>query len=242
MKPFVRSILYTGILAIVAGSSMVAQTSNGWSEQWYRAKYGRSSPTEQARLKTPQVTAASLDAKLPPVVASANGGFEQWYRAKYGRPSPTEEARLETMQVNSASPEAALPAVAVSSNDVRIRQTLTMEHLSKHQLNTLIAIARTPAEPQRIAKFFKSQAQDYLAQSKEHAREAEQARNNPVRNNNKAVFSTVNHCEYFARKFTDLASKSRELAKQHEQMATDTGKQSGLQASSHFPTSESLGK
>jgi hypothetical protein len=241
MKPFVRSILFTGILAIVAISSMVAHTSNGWSEQWYRAKYGRPSPTEQARLKTPQVTAASPDAKLPPVVMSANGGFEQWYRAKYGRPSPTEEARLETMQVNSASPETTPPAVAVSSNDVRIRQTLTMEHLSKHQLNELIATAKTPAEHQRIAKFYQSQAQDYLAQSKEHAREAEQAKNNPMRNSNKAVFSSVNHFEYLALKFSDLASKSQELARQHEQMANDTGKQSGLQASSHFPTSESLG-
>src|ERR1017187_5367372 len=106
MKPFVRSILFTGILAIVAISSMVAQTSNA--------------------------------------------GFEQWYRAKYGRPSPTEEARLETMQVNSASPETTPPAVAVSSNDVSIRQTLTMEHLSKHQLSELIATAKTPAEHQRI--------------------------------------------------------------------------------------------
>jgi hypothetical protein len=198
MKPFVRSILFTGILAIVASGSMVAQTSNGWSEQWYRAKYGR--------------------------------------------PSPTEEARLETMQVNSASPETTPPAVAVSSNDVSIRQTLTMEHLSKHQLSELIATAKTPAEHQRIAKFYQSQAQDYLAQSKEHAREAEQAKNNPMRNSNKAVFSTVNHCEYLARKFSDLASKSQELARQHEQMATDAGKQSGLQASSHFPTAESFGK
>jgi hypothetical protein len=242
MKPLVRSILFTGILAIVASSSMVAQTSNSWSEQWYRAKFGRPSPTEQARLKTPQVAAASPDAKLPPVAVSANGGFGQWYRAKYGRPSPTEEARLETMQVNSASPEATPPAVAVSSNDVSVQETLTMEHLSKHQLNTLIATAKSPAEHQRIAKFYMSQAQDYAAQSKEHAREAEQARNNPMRNSNKAVFSTVNHCEYFARKFSDLASKSQKLARQHEQMATDAGKQSGLQASSHFPTSESLGK
>jgi hypothetical protein len=146
------------------------------------------------------------------------------------------------MQVNSASPETTPPAVAVSSNDVSIRQTLTMEHLSKHQLSELIATAKTPAEHQRIAKFYQSQAQDYLAQSKEHAREAEQAKNNPMRNSNKAVFSTVNHCEYLARKFSDLASKSQELARQHEQMATDAGKQSGLQASSHFPTAESFGK
>src|ERR1035437_2066706 len=42
------------------------------------------------------------------------------------------------------------------------------EHLSKQQINTLIATAKTPADHQRIAQFYQSQAQDYLAQSKEH--------------------------------------------------------------------------
>src|ERR1017187_877489 len=141
MKPFVRSILFTGILAIVAISSMVAQTSNGW--------------------------------------------FEQWYRAKYGRPSPTEEARLETKQVNSASPEATPSTLATSARQRSLTEQASLgqipakEHLSKHQLNTLIATAKTPADHQRIAQFYQAQAQDYLAQSKEHAREAEQSRNDP---------------------------------------------------------------
>jgi len=261
MKPFVRSTLLTGILMMVASSSMVAQTSNGWFEQWYRAKYGRPSPTEQARLNThQQVNAGSPVATPPSVAVSANGGFEQWYRAKYGRPSPTEEARLVAQQVNPASPEATPPTVASSADrgfeqryqakyghhplaeEANLGQIPSKEHLSKHQLNTLIATAKTPAEHQRIAQFYQTQAQDYLAQSKEHAREAEQSSNNPMRNNNKAVFSTVNHCEHFAQRFSDLAFKSRKLAEQHEQMATDAGKLSGLQASSHFPTSESLGK
>ena len=259
MKTFVRNILITGSLAIFASSSMVAQTSNTGFEQWYRAKYGRPSPTEQARLKTPQVVAASTEATPPTVVVSANGGFEQWYHAKYGRPSPTEEARLETQQINSASPEAP-PTVAASANsgfEQRYQaqyghQSLTVqasqgpipaaEHLTKHQLNTFIATAKTPAEHQRIAHFYQSQAQNYLAQSKKHALEAEQSRNNPMRNNNKVVFSTVNHCEHFAQKFSDLAAKSQELSKQHEQMASSEGQQSGFQALLNFRTSESLGK
>src|ERR1035437_2408260 len=104
MKPFVRSILITGILTIVANTSMVAQTSNGGFEQWYRAKYGRPSPTEQARLNTSQGNAVSPAAKQTSTATSANGGFEQWYRAKYGHPSPAEEARLKTPQKNSGSP------------------------------------------------------------------------------------------------------------------------------------------
>jgi hypothetical protein len=260
MKPFVKSILISSIFAIVANTAIVAQTSNGWFEQWYRAKYGRPSPTEQARLDTQQANAASPEATRPPVAVSTNAGFEQWYRAKFGRPSPTEEARLEAQQVNSASPEATPSTVAVSADggfeqryqakyghpslteQASLGQIPAKEHLSKHQLNTLIAAAKTPAEHQRIAQFYQSQAQDYLAQSKEHAREAEQSRNNPMRNNNKAVFSTVNHCEHYAQKFSDLAAKSQELAKQHEQMVADAGKPNALQAYSHFPTSASLGK
>jgi hypothetical protein len=248
MKTFVRNILITGSLAIFASSSMIAQTSNGWFEQWYRAKYGRPSPTEQARLNTQRESAASPEATRPPVAVSTNAGFEQWYRAKYGRPSPTEEARLETQQVNSASPKATPSTVATSARQPLLTEQASLgpipakEHLSKRQLNTLIATAKTPADHQRIAQFYQAQAQDYLAQSREHAREAEQARNNPLRVNNKTVFSTVNHCEHYAQKFSDLAAKSQDLAKQHEQMASDSGKKSGLQAYSHFPTSESLGK
>jgi hypothetical protein len=260
MKPFVRSILFTGILTIVSSSSMIAQTSNGWFEQWYRAKYGRPSPTEQARLKTPQAIVASTEATPPKVVVSANGRFEQWYRAKYGRPSPPEEARLETLHINSA-PQEATPSMITASaasdsvgfeqryqakyghqpiaGEASPAQIPATEPLNKHQLNTLIVSAKTPAEHQRIARFYQSQAQSYLAQSKEHALEAEQSRNNLTRNNSKTIFSTVNHCEHFAQTFSDLAAKSQKLAKQHEQMAADAGK---LQASSLFPTSESLGK
>src|SRR5450631_4843441 len=103
MKTFVRSILITGILAMVASTSMVAQ-SNSQFEQWYRAKYGRPATTEQVRLNTLPLTQSII-------AASANGGFEQWYRAKYGRPSPAEQARLDALPVNS---ETERPIVAVS--------------------------------------------------------------------------------------------------------------------------------
>lgn len=166
-------------------------------------------------MEAPQVNSASPEATSRAVAASADGGFEQRYQAKYGHPSLTSEASLGQIPAN--------------------------KHLSKHQLNTLIATAETPADHQRIAQFYQSQAQDYLAQSKENAREAEQSRSNPMRNNNKAVFSTVNHCEYYAQKFSDLAFKSQVLAQRHEQMAAGVGTSSGLRDSAHFPTSESLG-
>lgn len=70
MRLFTRSILITGVLAIGTTTLMVAQTTqekntadrkatsvqaatppNPWFEGWYRAKYGRPSPQEEARLK-----------------------------------------------------------------------------------------------------------------------------------------------------------------------------------------------
>lgn len=97
------------------------------------------------------------------------------------------------------------------------------EKLGKGQLTTLIAAAKTPADHQRIAEFYKSQTQDYLAQAKEHtAMVAAYKANSNINEKNKAA--TIGHCEYFASKFTDLAAKSQELAKMHEQMARDAEK------------------
>ena len=227
MKTLARSILITGILAIVANSSMVAQTSNSSFEQWYRAKYGRPSPTEQARLNPPQRNAVSPEAKQTSNAISANGGFEQWYRAKYGHPSPAEEARLKTSEINSASPEATQPTVAVSANvgferteQASLGQTPT---LGRSQLDTLIATAKTPVEHQRIAQDYRNQAQDYLAQAKEHEAMIVAYKASPnMTSKNQAA--TINHCEYFGGKFQDLAVKSQELAKMHEQMARDAEK------------------
>jgi len=98
------------------------------------------------------------------------------------------------------------------------------QHLSKQQLNTLIATAKTPAEHQRIAQFYQSQALDYLAQSKEHEAMVAAYKANPSMTNNKNQASTINHCEYFVQTFKDLAAKSQELAQLHEQMAKDTEK------------------
>ncbi len=106
MKSSTRGILFTAVLAMVASTSMVAQ-SNSWSEQWYRAKYGRPSPTEEARIQAQQATTAYREAKPSPTAVPVNTWFEGWYRAKYGRPSPTEEARLQAVESNTAYREAA---------------------------------------------------------------------------------------------------------------------------------------
>jgi len=97
------------------------------------------------------------------------------------------------------------------------------EHLSKGQLNTLIATAKTPADHHRIAEYYQAKAQDYLSQAKEHEQMVAAYKANPsLSAKNKAA--TVDHCEYYVQEFKTLAAKSQELAQMHEQMATDDGK------------------
>ena len=113
-------------------------------------------------------------------------------------------------------------ALAVATfTQVASAQPPKPEHLSKHQLNTLISTAKTPAEHQRIAQYFQAKALDYLAQAKEHEAMVVAYKANPTLSNNKNLRNTVNHCEYFAQTFKDLAAKSQELAEMHEQMAKE---------------------
>jgi hypothetical protein len=97
------------------------------------------------------------------------------------------------------------------------------EKLSKQQLNTLIATAKTPAEHSRIAQYYGAEAQNLLAQSKEHAQMAEQFKNNPVTNSSKHVTGTVNHCEFLAQDLKESAAAMQNLALEHEQMAKVAG-------------------
>jgi hypothetical protein len=95
------------------------------------------------------------------------------------------------------------------------------ENLSKKQLNSLIATAKTPAEHQRIAHYYSTQADSYLAQSKEHAQMAEGYKANPAINNSKFSKGTVDHCEYFAQSFKEMSTKAGEMSEMHAQMAKD---------------------
>jgi hypothetical protein len=110
-----RSILFIAVLAMVASTSMVAQ-SNGWSEQWYRAKFGRPSPTEVARLQAEQATTAYRQETPSKAAVPADTRFENWYRAKYGRPSPSEEARLQAEQASTAYREVKPTQAVVPAN------------------------------------------------------------------------------------------------------------------------------
>ena len=95
------------------------------------------------------------------------------------------------------------------------------EKLTKQQLLSLIATAKTPAEHRRIAEYYHAKAQDYLAQAKEHEEMAEAYKKNPMTSSSKFATGTVNHCEYFYQSFKDMAAKMQELADMHEKMAKE---------------------
>jgi hypothetical protein len=101
------------------------------------------------------------------------------------------------------------------------KQQPTGNKLSKQQLMSLIATAKTPAEHQRIADYYNAKALDFLAQSKEHQEMAEQYKKNVVTSSSKYAAGTVNHCEYLAKSLKDDATQMQELAQEHEQMAKD---------------------
>jgi len=112
--------------------------------------------------------------------------------------------------------------VAVIAHAAPAQQTKP-EHLSKQQLNTLIASAKTPTEHQRIADFYAASAQDYRAQAQEHAAMIANYKSSTGVSNDKNRTSTIGHCEYFVKSLNDLAIKSDELAKLHREMAQEVG-------------------
>jgi len=95
--------------------------------------------------------------------------------------------------------------------------------LSKQQLATLIASAKTPAEHTRIAQYYGAQAQADLALSQEHAQMADQFEKNSVTSSSKFTTGTVNHCAYLAASYKQSAAKMQKLEQEHEQMAKEAG-------------------
>ena len=95
------------------------------------------------------------------------------------------------------------------------------DKLSKHQLLTLIATAKTPADHLRLARYYQDQANYYLEQSKFHQDMAVAYMKNPLLNSSKWRRDTIGHCDYFARTLKETATKMQELENMHEQMAKD---------------------
>ena len=98
MRTFLSGILLTSALA--AGVN-AAPVSNDWLEQWYKAKYGRPAPSEDARLTADRESAAFRE-ETPHVATPRSNWIEDHFRVKLGRNTPAEEARIKDERESSA--------------------------------------------------------------------------------------------------------------------------------------------
>lgn len=97
------------------------------------------------------------------------------------------------------------------------------EKLSKQQLLTLIASAKTPTDHERIAHYYEAQAQNDRALAQKHAQMEAEFKQNVVTSSSKWVSDTVNHCAYVVQNYTREAARMEGLAQEHEEMARLAG-------------------
>jgi hypothetical protein len=88
------------LATVLTAGTAASQTNNSWFEQWFRAKHGRNSPSEEARLRREAANTAYRDAGQ--TTAAQPSWFEKWFRAKYGRLAPSEQARRDAEAANTA--------------------------------------------------------------------------------------------------------------------------------------------
>ena len=87
--------------------------------------------------------------------------------------------------------------------------------ISKRQLKSLIASAKTPAEHELIADYYREQSLHFLAESKKHA----ELRADYTKNPDKSAQIRFDHCTILMREFKMKSKKAADLASEHEQMA-----------------------
>lgn len=93
--------------------------------------------------------------------------------------------------------------------------------LSKKELKTLIATAKTPAEHRRLVAYYQQQAGELRKKAKEHEDMAALYKQNPLPYEGKFAYGTVgfSHCRTFADLFDKQAREAEALASLHEDMA-----------------------
>jgi hypothetical protein len=93
--------------------------------------------------------------------------------------------------------------------------------LSKKELNTLIANAKTPQDHERLAAYYRSQ--EHVAEEKqaEHEEMLRRYHENPLSHRFTKTPSPDDHCRALIRIFGDEARQNAALAEYHEKVAKD---------------------
>ena len=100
MKPFAKAAL--SVAALLGLGAIVAPAQEGWIDQWYRAKFGRTSPKAEAREKAERDNTAYREEAKAPLPPANHDWQEQFSRAKFGRPTPMTEARQKAERDSTA--------------------------------------------------------------------------------------------------------------------------------------------
>ena len=93
--------------------------------------------------------------------------------------------------------------------------------MSKKEVAMLIEKANTPAEHNKLAKYYRQQADKFEADAKDHSEMGKMYKARPSAAGLKVAMSpdSAVHCEYIAESLRNAAKKARELASEHEKMA-----------------------
>jgi hypothetical protein len=111
MKTIVSRILLAGALVMGANGLMAAPVSDDQFNEWYKKKYGRNTPAEEARLKAERDATAFREETRHVAPAQPNW-IEQHFKGKLGRNTPAEEARLKAERDSTAAREEPAPQAA----------------------------------------------------------------------------------------------------------------------------------
>ena len=113
---------------------------------------------------------------------------------------------------------ASLLAIAVVMSTAM--QAAENQKLSPKELKTLIASAKTPADHERIAVYYRAEAQELDAKEREHEADLAEYYKNTTRYPSK--YPTMgDHCRSLATHYKMAAQKAAALAEMHEQLARE---------------------
>ncbi len=116
-----------------------------------------------------------------------------------------------------------LLAMFVAPSLLRAQASGTM---SKEEVKTLVANAKTAEDHERLAKHFDAEAIRLDAEANEHQELVAEYKANPPGQESKHPMrgKTAGHCQYFAAALHKAATQARELAADHRIMAKQASK------------------
>jgi hypothetical protein len=130
--------------------------------------------------------------------------------------TPDNFARHVLLSVISLALLASTVAVAATAQ--------TIPSLSKKEVKTLLATAKTPADQEQLAAYYRDKAKDLRAKAQEFAARAESMQGLPAVYESKQGIACqcAFHYRYFSQLYRQEAKDADARAAQHEQLAHST--------------------